>query len=173
MAQCSAGHDNPAGTTYCTACGLLISSAPAPQVAPPAPSWGAPAAQPTFAPPGSAVQPWNSPPPIPPAWGPPVGQGYPVMPAPGVPIAGGTRGLYTAAAIINWVTLGILTLATGGFGIIAAAWFVPMTIVTHKAAKDPYKHTGLAVCTLLFVNIISGILMLVDDGNRPAKFARY
>jgi hypothetical protein len=27
----------------------------------------------------------------------------------------------------------------------------------------------LAVCTLLFCNIISGILMLVDDSNRPAQ----
>ena len=86
---------------------------------------------------------------------------------------GSTRGLYTAAAIINWVTLVIITLATGGFGIIAAAWIVPMTIVTHKAAKGPYKHTGLSVCTLLFVNIISGILMLVDDGSRPAKTVMY
>lgn len=81
--------------------------------------------------------------------------------------------MYTAAAIINWVTLAIFTIATGGFGIIAAAWIVPMTILTHKAAKDPYKHTGLGVCTLLFVNIISGILMLADDGNRANKMAYY
>lgn len=82
-----------------------------------------------------------------------------------------TRGMYTAAAVLNWVTLAIVVVATFGIGIIAAAWIVPMTIVTHKAAKGPYKHTALAVCTLLFVNIISGILMLVDDSNRPAKLA--
>jgi hypothetical protein len=77
--------------------------------------------------------------------------------------------MYTAAAVINWVVLGIIVAATLGFGIIAAAWFIPMTILIHKGAKGPYKHTSLAVCTLLFCNIISGILMLVDDSNRPSK----
>ena len=77
--------------------------------------------------------------------------------------------MYTAAAILNWVTLAIVIVGSGGFGIIAAAWFIPMTILIHKAAKGPYKHTALGVCTLLFCNIISGILMLVDDSNRAAK----
>ena len=105
----------------------------------------------------------------------------PIVPTPpGYPVAHGsqalypvapcaTRGMYTAAAIINWVVLGIFVAATLGFGIIVAAWFIPMTIFIHKGAKGPYKHTGLAVCTLLFCNIISGILMLVDDSNRPSK----
>ena len=75
-------------------------------------------------------------------------------------------GLYVAAAVINWVVLGLLVLATCGIGIVAAAWFVPMTIYTHKGARDCDKHTGLAVCTLLFCNIVSGILMLADEGNR-------
>lgn len=78
-----------------------------------------------------------------------------------------TRGMYTAAAVINWVTLGIVIVVSGGVGIIAAAWFIPMTIFIHKGAKGPYRHTGLGVCTLLFCNFISGILMLVDDSNRP------
>jgi hypothetical protein len=86
-----------------------------------------------------------------------------------VPTVSVTRGMYTAAAIINWVVLGIVIVATVGIGIIAAAWFIPMTILIHRGAKGPYRHTGLAVCTLLFCNIISGILMLVDDSNRPAK----
>jgi len=77
--------------------------------------------------------------------------------------------MYTAAAVINWVTLGIVIVITLGVGVIAAAWFVPMTILIHKGAKGPYKHTGLGVCTLLFCNFISGILMLVDDSNRPLK----
>jgi hypothetical protein len=115
----------------------------------------------------------------PPAQQPPTQQPFPAPPAelvievsgtPAVaPPVSTTRGMYTAAAILNWITLVIVVVATVGFGIIAAAWFVPMTILTHKAAKGPYKHTALAVCTLLFVNIISGILMLVDDSNRPAK----
>ena len=90
------------------------------------------------------------------------------VPATALPTSG-TRGLYTAAAIINWVVLAIIIAATAGFGIVAAAWFIPMTILIHKGAKGPYKHTALGVCTLLFCNIISGILMLVDDSNRPAK----
>lgn len=77
--------------------------------------------------------------------------------------------MYTAAAIINWVTIAVVGIATLGCGLIAAAWIAPMTYFIHKAAKDPYKHTALAACTLLFCNIISGILMLVDDSGRPPK----
>ena len=103
----------------------------------------------------------------------PAPSAYPAMPAPGIPasaLAGSsTRGMYTAAAILNWVTLAIVIVGSGGFGIIAAAWFIPMTILIHKAAKGPYKHTALGVCTLLFCNLISGILMLVDDSNRAAR----
>jgi len=77
--------------------------------------------------------------------------------------------MYTAAAVLNWITLAIVSVATFGFGLIAAFWVVPMTIQIHKGAKGPYKHTALGVCTLLFINFISGILMLVDDGNRPPK----
>lgn len=77
--------------------------------------------------------------------------------------------LYLVAAILNWVVLGITVISTLGLGIIAAAWMVPMTVMIHKGAKDGYKHTGLAVCTLLFCGIISGILMLVDEGNRQPK----
>ena len=91
--------------------------------------------------------------------------GIPAM----APPVSAKRGMYTAAAVINWVTLGIVIVATLGVGVIAAAWFVPMTVLIHKGAKGPYKHTGLGVCTLLFCNIISGILMLVDDSNRPPK----
>jgi len=77
--------------------------------------------------------------------------------------------MYTAAAVLNWITLALVVVATFGIGLIAAAWFIPMTILIHRGAKGPYKHTALGVCTLLFCNFISGILMLVDDSNRPAK----
>lgn len=101
----------------------------------------------------------------PPPGAPSVPSGLVPTPPPG----SATRGMYTAAAILNWVTLAIVIVGSGGFGIIAAAWFIPMTILIHKAAKGPYKHTALGVCTLLFCNLISGILMLVDDSNRAAK----
>jgi hypothetical protein len=99
---------------------------------------------------------------------PQAGPGYPPHQAP----VAQRSGLYLAAAIINWVVLGIVVISTLGFGIVAAAWIVPMTILTHKAAKDGYKHTGLAVCTLLFCGLVSGILMLVDEGNRAPKPVR-
>ncbi len=92
----------------------------------------------------------GTPPPPPGAWGP--------SPQP--------SGLYQAAAIVNWVVLGLIIVGTCGLGIIAAAWFVPMTIAIHNGAKDQRKHTALAVCTLLFCNVVSGILMLVEDGKR-------
>jgi hypothetical protein len=80
--------------------------------------------------------------------------------------------MYTAAAVISWISLVILGVATAGIGFIAAAWIAPMTVQIHKGAKGPYKHTALAVCTLLFCNIISGILMLVDDSGRPPQPVR-
>ena len=109
--------------------------------------------------------PSNTPVPVPPS---DIARQMPSAPVP-APTVSTTRGMYTAAAILNWVTLGIVAVATFGIGLIAAAWFVPMTILIHKGAKGPYKHTALGVCTLLFCNIISGILMLVDDSNRPPK----
>ncbi len=98
-------------------------------------------------------------------------QPYPVyqQPYPAYQPAAPRSGLYLAAAIINWVALGVIVISTLGIGIVAAAWMVPMTILTHKAAKDGYKHTALAVCTLLFCGLISGILMLVDEGNRQTR----
>jgi hypothetical protein len=77
--------------------------------------------------------------------------------------------MYVAAAVINWVALGFVIVGTLGIGVIAAAWFVPMTIYIHKGSRDRNKHTALGVCTLLFCNIISGILMLVEDSNRQRR----
>lgn len=77
-----------------------------------------------------------------------------------------TSSLYVAAAILNWVMLGLVIISTMGVGIIAVVWMLPMTIGIHKGAKDGRKHTSLAVCTLLFCGLISGILMLVDERNR-------
>jgi len=78
------------------------------------------------------------------------------------------QGLYVAAAVVNWVVLGLIVVATLGIGIVAAAWFIPMTIRMHKNAKDVSKHTALGVCTLLFCNLVSGILILVADGGRQS-----
>jgi hypothetical protein len=108
---------------------------------------------------------WPPPPPTVPAV--PVYFGYP--PQAPQPQSQPSSGLYVAAAVINWIVLGLLILGTCGIGIVAAAWYIPMTVFIHKGARDPYKHTALGVCTLLFCNIISGILMLVEDGKRQPR----
>jgi hypothetical protein len=135
-----------------------------------------PTHQPYGAPPPPSL--YGAPPPAPSPYGaPPFGGPPPGLPAlpgyygyqpqPSQPVV--SSGLYVAAAVINWVVLGLVILATCGIGIIAAAWYIPMTIKIHKGARDRYKHTALGVCTLLFCNIISGILMLVEDGNREPR----
>lgn len=135
-----------------------------------------PPPEPTTAPYGYAA-------PQPPA---PAPYGYDAAQPPGWPPTGGgpavagygyphqqqrpsASGMYVAAAVLNWVILGLLILGTCGLGIVAAAWFIPMTIFIHKGAHDRYKHTALGVCTLLFCGVIPGILMLVEDGNREPK----
>lgn|GEM_PF-5855094 len=72
---------------------------------------------------------------------------------------------YLIAFILNWVAFGLFTLLTGGLGIIAAAWVVPMTLALKKAEGNNKKNMTLAVCTLIFVSVISGILMLVAGGE--------
>lgn len=119
-------------------------------------------------------------PPAPAGWGSQTGQQPAWPPPPGVPAGPvyygyppqqprAASGMYVAAAVVNWVVLALLVAGTCGFGLIAAAWFVPMTIYIHKGARDPFKHTALGVCTLLFCNIVSGILMLVEDANREHR----
>jgi hypothetical protein len=102
---------------------------------------------------------------VPPTAGYGYGYGYP----PQIPQPPAANGMYVAAAIINWVVLGLVILGTLGLGIIAAAWFIPMTIYIHKGARDTSKHTALGVCTLLFCNIVSGILILVANSNRDQR----
>ena len=46
--------------------------------------------------------------------------------------------------------------------LIPLAWVIPMTV---KVAKEGPLGTGFKVCTLLFVNLISGILLLCDKNN--------
>ena len=96
------------------------------------------------------------------------------------------KGLQTAAKvflIISCIGIGLLFLigfiafmAVGMFFgagaivcvsflyLIPLAWCLPMTIHYFKATKNNEKvGTGFKVCTLLFVNLIAGILMLCDN----------
>lgn len=48
-----------------------------------------------------------------------------------------------------------------GFFFISLAWTIPMTMsYSKKIANGEPVTTGFKVCTLLFVNVIAGILML-------------
>lgn len=75
-------------------------------------------------------------------------------------------GLLTAAKIFM-----ILSCISGAFFyLIPLAWMLPMTIsLFGKAKRGQPISVGFKVCTLLFVNLIAGILLLAipsDDANR-------
>ncbi len=72
---------------------------------------------------------------------------------------GKLEGLPLAAFIL--MIVGIVAQA---WLIIPLAWCIPMTVIYYnKIKRNEPVGTGFKVCTLLFVNTISGILMLVDD----------
>ncbi len=48
--------------------------------------------------------------------------------------------------------------------LVPLAWCIPMTVIYWKACDEHRDvSTAFKVCSLLFVNLIAGILMLVDD----------
>lgn len=58
----------------------------------------------------------------------------------------------------------IISTIVSGFALIPLAWTVPMTVsYSKKIARHERVSTGFKVCTLLFVGLIAGILMLCDD----------
>lgn len=51
-----------------------------------------------------------------------------------------------------------------GVGLIPLCWMVPMTVSVWKKHNNYEKiGVGLKICTLLFVNLIAGILLLCRD----------
>lgn len=69
------------------------------------------------------------------------------------------EGLKTAAKI--FMILGCIFM---GFAIIPLAWTLPMTLsYCDKVKRGEKVGTGFKVCTLLFVSMIGGILMLCDN----------
>ena len=62
------------------------------------------------------------------------------------------------AYIFNLIsTIGI------GWTLIPLAWMIPMTITSWGIYKGKKQNTTtFAVCTLLFVNVVSGVLLLVS-----------
>ena len=78
-----------------------------------------------------------------------------------------SSGLKTAAKIfmiISCISTGLMFLLI--FPLIALAWQIPMTVIYCKKinTNEPVT-TGFKVCTLLFVSLIAGILMLCDNNN--------
>ena len=85
-----------------------------------------------------------------------------------------SSGLKTAAKvfmIISCAMCGVLFLANIYFGIARAlsylvplCWQLPMTLVYFEKVKNGERvGTDFKVCSLLFVNIVAGILMLCDN----------
>lgn len=80
-------------------------------------------------------------------------------------VEGSNQTLRLIAFIMNIVALvviGIGGIATLGIGLIPLAWGIPMTVRSWGVYKGKKPNTvALGVCTLLFLNMVSGILLLV------------
>lgn len=49
-----------------------------------------------------------------------------------------------------------------GWALIPLAWMIPMTVISYGIYKGTKKNTvAFGVCTLIFVSLVSGILLLV------------
>jgi len=68
----------------------------------------------------------------------------------------GDKTLRLVAFILN-----LITTISVGWLIIPLAWMIPMTVISYGIYKGT-KHNTVAfgVCTLIFLNLISGILLL-------------
>ncbi|MBO4422908.1 MAG: hypothetical protein J5879_05685 [Clostridia bacterium] len=55
-----------------------------------------------------------------------------------------------------------------GWMLIPLAWCIPMTIKYYKALKEGKAlelPMAFKICTLIFVSLVSGIIMLIDKGE--------
>lgn len=68
-------------------------------------------------------------------------------------------GLLTASKVFM-----IITCVCSGWLLIPLIWLIPMTCkISNREKTDEKLGTGFKVCTLLFANIIAGILLFCDD----------
>lgn len=59
--------------------------------------------------------------------------------------------------------LALISTITMGFAVIPLAWMIPMTVMTWQIYKGKRANTvGFDVCSLIFLNLVSGILLLVS-----------
>lgn len=71
---------------------------------------------------------------------------------------------YDSGLLVAAKVLMILTCVGLGWTLIPLAWLIPMTCKIGKRQKGGEKlSTGFKVCTLIFGNLISGILLLCDS----------
>lgn len=60
------------------------------------------------------------------------------------------------------------------FCFIDLAWLIPMTIKSYKIYKyNEVPSVAFGVCTLLFVNLISGILLLVSTSDTSSSYSSH
>lgn len=60
--------------------------------------------------------------------------------------------------------LALLSTVTAGFAIIPLAWMIPMTVMTWGIYKGKRPNTvAFGVCSLIFLNVVGGILLLVSN----------
>ena len=75
------------------------------------------------------------------------------------PRGGQSEGLFTAAFVFMIICTIILACCTFG---IALAWGIPMSVHASRIRKGLKPNTiGFGVCSLLFVGIVPGVLLLV------------
>lgn len=143
------GKEIPEGAKFCSGCGApLVGATPAAQPTPapqePGATSPAPATPPapTYAYAQTPDQSVNI-----------VNYGYP-QPA----VSSNDRTMRMVAFIFSIVSCVAL-----GWMIIPLAWLVPMTVYTYGIYKGTKRNTTVfAVCSLLFCNLIAGILLLVS-----------
>ncbi|MDR1773956.1 MAG: hypothetical protein LBR30_03665 [Clostridioides sp.] len=71
------------------------------------------------------------------------------------------NGLLLAAFVIN-----LIVLVCSCWLVIPLAWMIPMTVSSYRAYKGIRPNTvALGVCTLIFFDLIGGILMLCAPKN--------
>jgi len=59
--------------------------------------------------------------------------------------------------------LALLSTITAGWLIIPLAWMIPMTVMTWGVYKGKRPNTvAFGVCSLIFLNVVGGILLLVS-----------
>ena len=86
------------------------------------------------------------------------------------------QGLQTAALVFMFLSIGFTSLIAficliasplvGFFWAIPLCWYIPMTVSYKNKIKTGQPiSTAFCVCTLLFLNLISGILMLCDNNR--------